>query len=167
MSRNHCRSHGQVRLNRPARAPAARFPRRAGQVLVEMAVVMPFFLLVILGGIIDFGMAFHNYMTLQQIVDDTAKYAAEGNGPHGFTTVGPISSFAQNRKPFSWTGTFTVHPPEVIALDNASVVRVTISYDSPTYTPFYRTMFQAVSGFAAIHLQAAAAYKIPQILLTR
>ncbi|HOT30242.1 MAG TPA: pilus assembly protein [Candidatus Ozemobacteraceae bacterium] len=150
--------------------------RRAGsrgQVLVEMAVVMPFFLLVILGGIVDFGMAFHNFVVLQQIADDTARYAAEENGPHGFTTVGPISRYAQTRKPSWWTGTFIVHPPEIIPLETPAesstpkAVRVTISYCSPTYTPFYHTMFNAVSGFSSIRIQAAAAYKIPRILITR
>lgn len=141
--------------------------RSQGQVLVEMAVVMPFFLLVILGGIIDFGMAFHNIATLQQIVDDTAKYAAEGNGSHGFTSVGAISSYAQNRKPSWWTGSFTVHPPEIISLGSSRIIRLTISYDSPVHTPFYHTMLHAVSGFAAIRLQSTAAYKIPQILITR
>jgi len=144
-----------------------------GQVLVEMAVVMPFFLLVILGGIIDFGMAFHNFAVLQQIADDTARYAAEGNGPHGFTSVGPISQYAQTRKPSWWTGSFTVHPPETIALDSPmnsgtpKAVRITISYCSPMYTPFYHTMFNAVSGFSSIRLQVTAAYKIPQVLVTR
>ncbi len=144
-----------------------------GQVLVEMAVVMPFFLLVILGGIVDFGMAFHNFAVLQQIADDTARYAAEENGSHGFTSVGPISRYAQTRKPSWWTGTFIVHPPETIPLvtppdaTTPKVVRITISYCSPTYTPFYHTMFSAVSGFSSIRIQATAAYKIPRVLLTR
>lgn len=144
-----------------------------GQVLMEMAVVMPFFLLVILGGIIDFGMAFHNFAILQQIADDTARYAAEGNGRHGFTTIGPISQYAQTRKPSWWTGSFIVHPPEIVPLDTPAgndtprAVRITISYCSPTYTPFYHTMFNAVSGLSSIPLQTTAAYKIPQILITR
>lgn len=159
-------------MEKRCRIPGSRTGSR-GQVLVEMAVVMPFFLLVILGGIIDFGMAFHNFAVLQQIADDTARYAAEGNGPHGFTSVGPISRYAQSRKPAWWTGSFTVHPPEVVPLDvpeksgTPKAVRVTISYCSPTYTPFYHTMFHAVSGFSSIRIQAAAAYKIPRVLVTR
>ncbi len=159
-------------MQKRCRIPGSRAGSR-GQVLVEMAVVMPFFLLVILGGIIDFGMAFHNFAVLQQIADDTARYAAEGNGPHGFTSAGPISRYAQTRKPSWWTGTFIVHPPEVISLANPGetgtpkAVRITISYCSPTFTPFYHTMFNAISGFSSIRLQATAAYKIPQILVTR
>lgn len=159
-------------MQKRSRMPERRAGSR-GQVLVEMAVVMPFFLLVILGGIIDFGMAFHNFAVLQQIADDTARYAAEGNGPHGFTSVGPISEYAQTRKPSWWTGSFIVHPPEVISLetptdsDTPKAVRITISYCSPTYTPFYHTMFNAVSGFSSIRIQATAAYKIPQVLISR
>ncbi|GAB1353812.1 hypothetical protein MASR1M12_25500 [Erysipelotrichia bacterium] len=39
--------------------------KNKGQAIVELALVFPFFLLIILGGIIDFGFAFYNYVTLR------------------------------------------------------------------------------------------------------
>lgn len=151
-----------------------------------MAVVMPFLFLLILGGIIDFGMTFYNILLLQQIAEDTARYAAEETIPGRSTSPGAVSNFAQSRKPSWWTGSYTVHPPELLELDRPSgvdsssaavsgkspashphVVRVTISYASPLFTPFYRTMFQSISGHPSMRIQATAARMVPRGLLSR
>ncbi len=142
--------------------------KKKGQAIVEMALVFPFFLLVIVGGIIDFGFAFYNFLSLQQIANDTSQWAAEGNGTTGIVGSSEISQFANSKKPAWWTGTFTVHPPSVNNLaTGGKFIRVLLSYESPTYTPFYQTMFQAATGNPTIRLSAYASYKIPEFVATR
>jgi len=138
---------------------------KKGQSLVELAIVFPFFLLIILGGIIDFGFAFHNFLTLQQIVNDTAQWAAEVNKMQNSSQV---VEHANSLKPSWWAGAFTVHSPVLSKLDgDGEIVSVTITYQSPTYTPFYQTVMQSTSGTSDIRLAAQAAYKIPTSVTVR
>jgi Flp pilus assembly protein TadG len=135
--------------------------RRNGQAIVEMALLFPLFLLVIVGGIIDFGFAFYNSLTLQQIANDTSQWAADRK----ITSSSEITSYAMNRKPSWWNRPYTVLPPETVTTTTgARLLKVTVSYDSPTYTPFYQTMMGAVSGSPNIKLRAMAAYQIPVVL---
>ena len=141
------------------------FRRKRGQTLVEFAVLFPFFLLVIVGGMIDFGMAFYNYSRLQQIVNDVARQAAETGGPTGLNP-GAIQTLANSKKPAWWTGQFTVSSEQIQCTGSQRpIIRVVGQYDSPAYTPFYQTMFGAISGSPNIHLTSAAAYKIPDLVL--
>lgn len=142
--------------------------RKNGQAIVEMALIFPFFLLIIVGGIIDFGFAFYNFLSLQQIANDTAQWAAESNGTTGVTSQSLISNYANTRRPSWWTGAFTVHPPQITNLaSGGQTIRLILSYESPTYTPFYQTIVGAVSGSPSIRLAAAAAYKVPEVVATR
>ncbi len=143
------------------------FRRKRGQTLVEFAVLFPFFLLVIVGGMIDFGMAFYNYSRLQQLVNDVARQAAETGGTDGLNN-GEIQTLANSKKPAWWSGNFTVSSEQIQCTGNPQprpIIRVVMSYDSPAYTPFYQTMFGAISGSPNIHLTSAAAYKIPDLVL--
>ncbi|GAB4270981.1 MAG: hypothetical protein Kow0029_08310 [Candidatus Rifleibacteriota bacterium] len=143
--------------------------KRKGQAIVEMALVFPFFLLIVVGGLIDFGFAFYNFLSLQQIVNDTAQWAAESQGSGTIPSNSEIVTYANNRRPSWWTGAFTVAPPVVTNLPatGGQVVSLTMTYESPTYTPFYQIIFQATTGDASIKLVAQAAYKIPQLVTTR
>lgn len=142
--------------------------RKKGQAIVEMALVFPFFLLIVVGGLIDFGFAFYNFLALQQIANDAAQWAAESNGTTGILTQAEISSYANTRRPSWWTGAFTVHPPQFTNLaTGGQTIRLLMSYESPTYTPFYQTIMSATSGNSSIKLAAAAAYKIPEVVTTR
>jgi hypothetical protein len=140
--------------------------RRKGQAIVEMALVFPFFLLIIVGGIIDFGFAFYNFLSLQQIANDTAQWAAESQGKTSMPGNSEITAYANSKRPSWWTGTFTVSPPQLKDLPNTGgqVVSVMLTYESPTYTPFYQIIFQAVTGAQSIRLASQAAYKRPQHL---
>ena len=80
-----------------------------GQAIVEMAMVFPFFLLIVVGGIIDFGFAFYNYQTLQQIANDTAQWAAESL--KDVNDTGAIVEYANGMRPTWWTGAYTVSTP--------------------------------------------------------
>ena len=132
--------------------------KRKGQALVETAIVFPFFLLIVIGGIIDFGFAFYNHLTLQQIVNNTAKYAAYNSA----STI-KTSEYANSQKPKWWDGNFSVYPAEPVEMKTGGkIYRVTISYDSQAYTPFYKAMYKATNGTEYIKLYAQAAYKAPE-----
>lgn len=134
--------------------------RRKGQAIVEMAIVFPFFLLIIIGGIIDFGFAFNNQLTLQQIANNTAKFAAETSADQA-----QITNFANSLKPKWWDGKFSVFYHSPRNLKTGGVIhKVSISYDSPAYTPFYKTMFKVTSGLDYIKLGVNVAYKSPEYL---
>ncbi|MBF0499516.1 MAG: pilus assembly protein [Candidatus Riflebacteria bacterium] len=140
-----------------------RYERRKGQAVVEMAVLFPFFLLVIVGGIIDFGYALNNLITLQQIANEAAQYAAEGNAgqPEPTSTV---TAFAQTRKPAWWANiplTVTVNDKTTIDAGAKPLKEVIVMLDSPVYTPFYQSMIHAATGSPSIRLSCMAAFQVP------
>ncbi len=135
--------------------------KKKGQAIVELAVVFPFFLLIILGGIIDFGFAFYNYVTLQGIANDAASWAAENS----VTGDSAVTNFvnATAKKP-TWMSKQIAATVNVVSLPSGvDLVRVNLTYDSPVYTPFYQTMFSATTGSPSIPLGTMAAYQIPQL----
>lgn len=130
---------------------------RRGQSLVELAMVFPFFLLIIIGGIIDFGFALHNVITLQQLTNDAAQWGAEKNHSDE-----EIIAFINNRKPTSFKGSFTVMCPQRTRLTSGGqVIKICLSYESPAYTPFYKAMLKGTTGNDSIRISTLAAYKIP------
>jgi len=134
-----------------------------GLAIVELALVFPFFLLIILGGIIDFGFAFYNYVTLQGLANDAAAWAADNK----FLSSESVSDFVNGvngstKKP-TWMKKQITATVDVINLTSGvQLVRVNLNYDSPVYTPFYQTMFSATVGSPSISLGTMAAYQIPQ-----
>lgn len=139
--------------------------RKKGQAIVELALVFPFFLLIIVGGIIDFGFAFYNFLTLQQLANDTAQWAADSQ----ISSDSAISNFVNGKKPSWWSGSFTLYTVERVQLPTTkgTVIRIKLGYESPTYTPFYQTMLSATTGNSSISLAAMASYKEPQHVRTR
>ena len=138
--------------------------RKKGQAIVEMALLFPFFLLVIVGGLIDFGFAFYNSLTLQQIANDSAQWAADNN----IKVNQEIKNYINGRKPGWWQGAFVPAEPEQVVLQSGgTVLRIRINYDSPTYTPFYQTILSGITGAPSIKLAALASYKFPQHVYTR
>lgn len=134
--------------------------KNKGQAIVELALVFPFFLLIILGGIIDFGFAFYNYVTLQGLANDAAAWAADNK----VLSSGSVSDFVNGstKKP-TWMKKQITAAVDVINLTSGvQLVRVNLNYDSPVYTPFYQTMFSATVGSPSISLGTMAAYQIPQ-----
>lgn len=132
--------------------------QRKGQAIVEFALVFPLFLLIIIGGIIDFGFAFYNHLTLQQIANSTAKYAA-------YTKAGQdkVSEYANSLKPQWWKGKFTVLASKPQDLKTGGKIhQVSLSYGSATYTPFYSLFYKLTSENSCISLYSSAAYKAPE-----
>lgn len=145
--------------------------KKKGQALVELAVLFPFFLLVIVGGIIDFGFAFTNYLTLQEIANGVALYGAESNGSTG-RSQSEIYQYALNKKPTWWSGSYSVQSVEFKSLFDSDgtpyrAVAIRLSYFSPVYTPFYQTMLGATVSHAAIPLRVLATYQIPSTATAR
>ncbi len=144
-----------------------RHSKKSGQALVELAIVFPFFLIIIFGGIIDFGFAFYNFLTLQQLVGDTAKYWAVS----GADDMAVAQNYALTQKPSWWSESFLVSadPPEKLQNQgpklkggtdsDAYVYKVMASYESPLYTPFYQTLAEKLGGKASLTLRAQASFK--------
>ncbi|HAE38988.1 MAG TPA: hypothetical protein DCG57_10175 [Candidatus Riflebacteria bacterium] len=138
--------------------------RQRGQAIVELALLFPFFLLIIVGGLIDFGFAFYNALTLQQLANDTAQWAAENH----IKLDSDIKNYIGSKKPGWWQGVF--HDPaiaRVTLITGGTVIKIGIKYESPAYTPFYQTMLSATSGAPSIGLSALASYKEPEHVITR
>lgn len=137
---------------------------RRGQAIVEMAFLLPFFLLIIVGGIIDFGFAFYNLIALQQIADDVAQYAAEGNAGQPPSPASAVTDYAQQRKPSWWAGPLTVTVTNKVTSDAGArpLKEVVVQYTSPMYTPFYQTAANWVTGTDGLKLVALAAFQVPQ-----
>jgi len=143
--------------------------RIKGQALVELALFFPFFLLIILGGIIDFGFAFYNYISLQQVANDSVQWAADRE----ITTFGEISGAVhKNIAKLGWKAALlTIHPlefPEFTSLgEDYKGIKLTLTYNSPVYTPFYQTMFSATLGTPYIPLRTSVTYRISKVLKKR
>ena len=142
--------------------------RKSGQAIVEMAVLFPFFLLIIVGGIIDFGFAFYNFLSLQQIANNAAQFAAEGKSdglasPDSPPNDAQVIEFITSKKPQWWTGTLQTHPIISVTTSDglAQIKKVYITYESPVYTPFYQTMLGSLTGNGSIRLTVLAAYQRP------
>jgi hypothetical protein len=142
--------------------------RRKGQSVVEFAILFPFFLLIVVGGIVDFGFAFFNLITLQQITNDTAQYAAEHRTGGNLPGTSEIETYAKEKAPKFWSNTVkvTVLPEATVGLGATSriVKKVLIEYTGPLYTPFWQSALGVVTG-GGIPLSAMAAYPVPKIMV--
>lgn len=138
--------------------------RKKGQAIVEMALVFPLFLLVIVGGIIDFGFAMYNALTLQQIANESAQWAADKL----ITDSEVIKNYITGKKPGWWQGEFADPSIQMVNLQSGgTVLRIGLRYGSQTYTPLYQAMLKGASGSPSISLSALASYKYPQHIQTR
>ncbi|MBF0499508.1 MAG: pilus assembly protein [Candidatus Riflebacteria bacterium] len=136
-----------------------------GQAIVELAILFPFLLLIVVGGIIDFGFAFYNLITLQEIANDAAIYAAENKA--GGESSNTVETFVLEKKPAWWSGNMTVSVTTPTVAPGVSSKKVVISYDSPVYTPFWQTTVQAFSGNESMRLAVMAVYQIPNCVAKR
>ena len=143
-----------------------RLNRKKGQSIVEMALIFPLFLLIIVGGIVDFGFAFYNILALQQVANDAAVTGAEKN-----MSDDQIRTFIANYRtpPISWnqSGIYTANVSTINMSDGSHMKRVELSYNSKTYTPFYQTALNSVTGNNFITLRTQAAYKVPNTVRNR
>lgn len=145
---------------------------RHGQALVEMAMLFPLLLLIIVGGIIDFGMAFYNMLTLQQLANDAAQYAAESNCGVA-RSASEVYAYVGTKKPYYWktsdfpTPTYDPNVQLYLGSSPGKAVQVTLKYNSPVYTPFYQAMMNSIGSGPYIVLGSKAVYQIPTTVYTR
>lgn len=136
--------------------------KRKAQAVVELAILFPFFLLIVVGGIIDFGFAFYNLIALQQIANDTAQYAVDPVTETGRGEA-DITAFVNSRKPVWWSGSIVASAATLNTADGvAKTKRISLSYNSQTYTPFYRTVMEVASGNSSIPVTAMVVFQIPK-----
>lgn len=140
--------------------------RKRGQSIVEMSLIFPFFLLIIVGGIVDFGFAFYNILALQQLANDAATNAVEKN-----LTDAQIQNYiAQySTPPVSWNeaNIYKVQITTLKMTDGSNMKRIGLEYNSKTYTPFYQTAMNAITGNKYIVLRTQATYKVPNTVRNR
>ena len=140
--------------------------RKRGQSIVEMSLIFPFFLLIVVGGIVDFGFAFYNILALQQLVNDAASNAAEKN-MNDTQINNYIAQYSS--PPVSWhqAGIYEATISNVNMADGSVMKRVDITYKSKTYTPFYQTALNAINGNDYLTLRTQATYKVPNTVRNR
>ena len=140
--------------------------KKRGQAIVELALLFPVFLLVIIGGIVDFGFAFYNMLALQQVANDAAQTGAEKN----FSDV-QMQDYINRYKapPIGWhsSGIYTTNITTISMQDGSQMKRVTLKYNSKIYTPFYQTAIQTVTGHDYLELRTQATYKVPNTVRNR
>ena len=140
--------------------------RKKGQAIVEMAILFPVFLLVIVGGIVDFGFAFYNMLALQQVANDSSFASAERNLSEA-QTLEYISNYST--PPVGWhnSGIYTVSISTINMTDGSNMKKVELEYNSKVYTPFYQTIVNTITGNDYLVLKTQASYKIPNNIRNR
>jgi len=114
-----------------------RFGRRNGSkgvVLVEMAVILPFIVLLLVG-MLEFGVLFHNYLKVQNATREGARYAALGVAEPAIEQR--IHDFSTNLDP----GKMTVNVSNAQGARGEPVV-VQVRYDLTLITP----LMEALAG---------------------
>ena len=131
-----------------------RHRRSRGQSLAEFAIVFPVLMLII-GGIIQFGIIFWGQNTLNQVARDTGRWAATqlfcvaGTGTSEVNVVGTANAIANNSsligKDAAWTGTNVVVSWAVIGTgtpcpptnnQQTAWVRIKLNHTVPIFFPF-------------------------------
>jgi len=101
-----------------------------GQSLVETALVLPI-LLLLLTGIIDFGMLFNNYLVVSNASREGARSAAIGSTDEQISTV--VHNVAASLDPVRLSVTIT--PDQVAGRSTGESVAVTVQYEYNMITP--------------------------------
>lgn len=125
-----------------------------GQTLAEFAIVFPVLMLII-GGIIQFGIIFWGQNTLTQVVRDTGRWAASqqscsATGPIvttanqiaaassliGYNSGTPWTGGAGGNVQVSWLTTPNTDPCPPTSNQQTSFVTITITHQVPIFFPF-------------------------------
>ncbi len=131
-----------MRRTRLCRPPAGR--RSRGQSLAEFAIVFPV-LMLILGGIIQFGIIFWGQNTLTQVARDTGRWAASQTTCPTDATVTPIANLiAANSSligyPASGLGvSVSMSGPDTCPVANnqkVAYVNIALTHQVPIFFPF-------------------------------
>ena len=144
----------------PSRSQRRALRRWRGQALVEFALVIPVFML-ILGGVIQFGIYFWDQNTLNQIVRDAGRYAATAPDclPASITDIHDKTVVLEGQTPFAGAyGPVTVtlpaagSGPNCPPTSNADVTWVSIKADA-TVPVFFPLVNGAISSTASYRME--------------
>jgi len=119
-----------------------------GAVVVEAAIVLPIFVLILVG-ILEFGIVFHDYLVLQNASREGARFAAVGH---------PATAIEQRVRDF----TFHLNDPELaVEITNAqgprgSTVVVRATYPIPLITP----LMQGLTNQSSFGLEAESSMRL-------
>jgi Flp pilus assembly protein TadG len=135
-----------------------------GQAMVEMALVLPIFLIVLLG-IIDFGITLHIWSTLNQQCVQAARAASKrtyqlvGRNVFTATTHAPLanveSAFWYHRSPLMATASYANITFTGVG-SNLPRVTVTAEYNTTLYTPLLGSMVGNSGGDGKLKISARA-----------
>lgn len=110
--------------------------KRSGQSLVETALILPI-LLLLLTGIIDFGLFFNGYLVISNASREGARHAATGDSDTQIVTAvrNAASSLDMDRLDI------TISPDEYEGRDTGDSVTVTVTYEYSMVTPVVGAFF--------------------------
>jgi Flp pilus assembly protein TadG len=139
--------------------------RKRGQSLVELALVLPLFLLVFLG-IVDFGITLHVWSALNEQCVQAARVGTKrlnqlvARNVFSSTTHAPLAdvqaAFHKYRSPLMATENYQNIAYTGVGETGAQEVRVSAEYKISFYTPFLGTMFGGPGGDGKVTIQAMA-----------
>jgi hypothetical protein len=134
---------------------------KTGQAVVELALVFPFFLLIIVGGIIDFGFCMYNYLSLQQISSTAVAWGAENK-----KSDSEIQAYANQLKPSWWKEGYSLNRVErsTLTQTQGQVIKLTLAYETPMLTPFYQILVEAAAKKRSINIGAMSVSKEAEYL---
>lgn len=139
-----------------------------GQAIVELALVVSLFILFLLAGIIDFGYVMYNLVTLHQLANDAAQWAAESRGNIGVTSSAEVSEYVQMKRPTKWsTPIHVIYQNPILLPSGDKAVKVILNSYSPLLTPIYQYLAEKIAGKPAIPISVYAVYKIPLQVINR
>ncbi|WP_318503657.1 TadE family protein [Bacillus sp. T3] len=128
-----------------------------GQALVEFALVVLLFVLLVIG-IYDFGRAFHAYHTIDHVGRETARMVSVEKSKGGLSND-EIRTYAENIATGIDKDALTVSPPvyETVNYTNAAgnaeeieIVKITISYQLQLYFPIIGAIYDEDGSPTAI-----------------
>jgi len=103
--------------------------RKRGQAIVETALILPIIVLILMG-IIDFGLMFNNYLVINNAAREGARNAAVGTSDTNVKNmILNMTSTLDHTKM-----TTTIYPSELLRKKGEEVI-ITIEYDNKLITP--------------------------------
>lgn len=105
------------------------YKSESGQAMVEFALILPIFFL-ILGGIIDFGWIFHHQTVANNACREGARYAAIHSSEPGYNKTQTENLVK------SYFNSFSIDDNVTVALEAENVISVSVTYNVDILTPF-------------------------------
>ncbi|MDP4182990.1 MAG: pilus assembly protein [Bacillota bacterium] len=123
--------------------------KKQGQAIVETALVLPIVLLILMG-IIDFGLMFNNYLVLNNASREGARKAAVGGSDVEISSL--VTDLTSNMDGSKLS--MTIYPSESLR-KRGDQVSVTVEYDNVLITPVISALLNK-----KIHLKAKTVMRV-------